>query len=941
MGGRGAGLLCEREHELAVARAAIKEAAGGEGDVLLTEGPPGIGKTRLLEVIADLAAQAGFEVHRARGDDLESGFAYGVLRQLLAPCLTRLDPAVRAVVLEGPASVVASIVEGTGDHRTAGIDEEGLGAAHGLYRLTQDLADHQPRILCVDDAHWADLPSLHALGYLARRLDGLPVVVLLACRVPLDGHVGDLLGRLQSVSGTRRLMPGPLSEDAVATLAQAALQREPEPGFYGRLWHSTGGNPFLVHELLAALSAGEPAWDEFDSSDVERRVPDPVARFVLRRVAAAGEAASQLADAVAVFGEVTLHDAATLASLGELEAVRAADRLVAAHILTPGRCLRFAHPVLRQAVRGHIPPTRLSLAHAQAARLLANREAPLEHIAAHLLEALPRADPWIAETLLAAAAREQQRGSPETAVSLLIRALGEPPPPHLRQRVTLALGKAQAHSGHPQAVATARQALASASGPTEEAEAALHLTRTLGLSGDFWSALDLLDERTASGSGIDPDLALQLEAELLGVARLQVGIRDEALVRLDRLAPLALPPRRASRVLLANLALSALERNESPEKVAELAQMALARGWPVEDTSFQLVYAFESLTWIDRFDEAARACDTAAAAAQHSRSLTLSALAHGWRSVLNLRRGAVPDAEADARISYELVAGAYPSARTPFARAPLADALMARGELEEAGLVLADPEPAEQAEDNPFYLDSRGRFRLTQGDPVAGLKDLLACGQVLARRGGVDTPTMFPWRSQAALALLQTGDKRRAQELAAEELVLATKGQVPGAVAEALIAIGVIEGGDEGVRRLYGALEALEGSPRVLTRVRALTELGSMLRRNRQPRVARSFLASALDLAHRHGATAFADRAREELIIAGGRPRRTAQTGLDALTPSERRVAQLVADGLTNRQVANSLFVSSRTVTTHLTHIYQKLGAANRAELRVLLADNV
>jgi DNA-binding NarL/FixJ family response regulator len=114
-----------------------------------------------------------------------------------------------------------------------------------------------------------------------------------------------------------------------------------------------------------------------------------------------------------------------------------------------------------------------------------------------------------------------------------------------------------------------------------------------------------------------------------------------------------------------------------------------------------------------------------------------------------------------------------------------------------------------------------------------------------------------------------------------------------------------------------------------------------MLRRNRQRQAARGILVDALDLAHRHGASALADRAHEELVIAGGRPRRAAITGLDALTPSERRVAQLVAKGLTNRQIASRLFVSARTVTTHLTHIYQKLGPVSRAELSAMLPDSI
>lgn len=936
---RGADLLCEREHELAVARAAIVEAAAGDGSLVCVEGPAGIGKTRLLEAIAHVAAGVGFQIHQARCDELESGLAYGALRQLLAPGLARLDPSVRAVVLEGPASVTAALVEGRNDRADTRVDDDALLIAHGLYRLLQNIAERSPQMLVVDDAHWADASSLEAVGYLVRRLDGLPVLAAIGCRLPIEGRVGDRLARMRSVPQTRRLTPAPLSEHAVASLAEDALGDSPKPGLPSRLWHVTGGNPFFVHELLAAHRAGAPAWDTIDDRDGPRLVPERVAESVLGRVTAAGDAAARLADAVAVLGEARLHDATTLAALDEAEGVAAADRLAAADVLTSGAQVRFVHPIARQAIRAHISPARLALAHARAARLLSDRGTPLDHVAAHLLEALPRADPWVTTTLLAAATQQQQRGSPETAVALLLRARDEPPPQHLRQPVTVALAHAQARSDHPQAATTAREALAGAHGSGEKAEAALHLVRTLGLSGDPWSALDLLHELTVGRSGVDPDLALQLEAELLGVARFQADTRPEALVRLDRLAPRARPARRATRVLLANLALSALERNQAPHEVAELARMALADGWPADDVSFQLVYAFEALTWTDHLDDAARAADAVMAAAHEGSSLSLSALGLSWRASINLRRGAVADAEADARISYDLIAGAAPW-RIPFHRAHLADALLVRGEVTEAARVLADPEPDEQADDNPFYLDSRGRLHLMQGHARAGLEDFRACGQALARRGGVDAPATFPWRSRCAFALQHLGEGEQARELARDELALATAGQVPGAIGEALITVSLVEDGDAGVRRLHDALEVLQDSPRVLIRVRALTELGAMLRRNGQPRTARDHLATALDLAHRHGATALADRAHEELVIAGGRPRRATRTGIDALTPGERRVAQHVAQGLTNRQVAHSLFVSTRTVTTHLTHIYQKLGISSRTHLTRLLTSD-
>lgn len=240
-----------------------------------------------------------------------------------------------------------------------------------------------------------------------------------------------------------------------------------------------------------------------------------------------------------------------------------------------------------------------------------------------------------------------------------------------------------------------------------------------------------------------------------------------------------------------------------------------------------------------------------------------------------------------------------------------------------------------------MYLERRGRFRLAQGDAAGALDDFRACGRGLAGRGGVDTPSMLAWRSQAALALLKMGEKERAHELATAELELAKISQVPGAIGEALIATGLVDGGDQGIRRLREAVEVLEASPRVLTRARAMIELGSMLRRNREVQAARPFLVAALDLGHRHGATALAERAREELIIAGGRPRRAARTGLEALTPAESRVALLVAQGLTNGQIARSLFVSTRTVTTHLTHVYEKLGITNRQELSLFLNEAV
>lgn len=143
------------------------------------------------------------------------------------------------------------------------------------------------------------------------------------------------------------------------------------------------------------------------------------------------------------------------------------------------------------------------------------------------------------------------------------------------------------------------------------------------------------------------------------------------------------------------------------------------------------------------------------------------------------------------------------------------------------------------------------------------------------------------------------------------------------------------------MERLHTAVDILADSPRLLTRIRSLIELGALTRRNGQRKTAQEPLKAALDLAHLHGAIALAERARDELVVAGGRPRRAALTGLAALTPSEYRVAQLVGRGHSNREIADMLFVSPRTVSTHLTHIYQKLGHAGREELSAFLREHL
>jgi DNA-binding CsgD family transcriptional regulator len=232
---------------------------------------------------------------------------------------------------------------------------------------------------------------------------------------------------------------------------------------------------------------------------------------------------------------------------------------------------------------------------------------------------------------------------------------------------------------------------------------------------------------------------------------------------------------------------------------------------------------------------------------------------------------------------------------------------------------------------------SRGRLRLAQGDAQSALDDMLTA-QEIGGRYGIANPALAPCGSIAALALARLGRGAEARDVVAAELAVARRFGAPGTLGIVLCAAGLIEGADAGIQNLREAVANLARSPAQLQHARALAELGAALRRAGARREAQEHLRQALDLADRCGGKAVADQARAELVITGARPRRRRIAGVESLTPSERRVAELAAQGMTNRQIAQSLFVSHPTVVTHLSHCYQKLDIRSRDQLSGALA---
>jgi DNA-binding CsgD family transcriptional regulator len=227
---------------------------------------------------------------------------------------------------------------------------------------------------------------------------------------------------------------------------------------------------------------------------------------------------------------------------------------------------------------------------------------------------------------------------------------------------------------------------------------------------------------------------------------------------------------------------------------------------------------------------------------------------------------------------------------------------------------------------------AKGTFALATGDPSAAAQSFLAVGAWMNAWGERD-PEMLAWRDGAALALAQLGDLERAHTLNNESIELARSIERPRALGIGLRTAAVITGGKESVELMRQAVGVLASTPARLEHARALIDLGAALRRQNHRKEAREPLREGVELARRRGATALVERGQTELIAAGSRPRRVALSGVEALTPSERRVARLAAEGLSTPEIAQQLFVTVNTVESHLRHVYSKLGIHSRDEL--------
>ncbi len=911
-----------RDPELAVLSAAVAGAVAGRGGLVLAEGPAGIGKTTLLRGACTGPGEPG-RVLTARGLALEGGFSYGIVRQLLEPVRAAAGPGEWDGLLDGAAGLAARVFDGA----EAGPVEDDVPHAvtHGLYWLVANLASRGPLVIAVDDAHWADAPSLRWLAHLGARIEDLPVAVLLAVRDGPDQPA--LIEELRAGPAVTSLRVEPLAPQATAALVRQRLGHADDE--LCQACHAcTGGNPFLLEALAVALRA---PGDGDLLARVDRLGPEPVARAVLRRVAQLGEDAGPLTRALAVLGgPAPLRHAAALAGQDAAQAARLADRLRAADVLAPGSVLEFAHPIVRAAVYESIPPGERALAHAAAARLLDRDGADAERVALHLLRSEPAGQAGVVPVLRAAAMAASGRGAPGPAADYLRRALDEPPGPAERPAILLDLGLALARERSPAAPAALRDEVRLATS-AQHGTAALLAARVLGIWGDHETAAVICTEALA-GPQADQDTADSLEAELFANtwidAATAAGARTRARDRLaDRQAPGGWP------VYAALLATGA---GQPPgDALARLAPVLAGGLAGIPPDSLTAVYVLLVLIWNDELGMARGICDAVLAGARSRGSASMVAHVSCLRAMIMRRLGQLEDAAADARLALDFKLATSPPLAVAWAAAPCVDALTCLGRLDEADAVAAaaaERQPPPGWIHTLLFRQARGALRVAQQRPAEALEDLTAAAEGWLGLG-LDNPALAEWRTAAAAAQAALGHPAEAAALAGEQLALARKSGSAATLGAALRGYAVTAASQEAGPSLAEAVKVLEATPARYELALALAGLGSHLRRTGRPGEARGPLRRALDLAQRCGAAPLAEAARRELLATGARPRRTALTGPDALTSTERQVAELAAEGRSNRQIAQHLFVTLPTVETHLRHAFRKLGIASRGEL--------
>jgi DNA-binding CsgD family transcriptional regulator len=914
-------LLLERERELALLAELARGVRHGHGVAVVIDGEAGIGKTTVLAAARADAERAGLRVLGAQGRELEQDLPYGVAQQLFTGLAREPEGDMRERLFAGPAQRVHPLLVGETP------EADGFALRHSLFWLLANVAADGPLLLVVDDAQWADRISLRFLSYAVERIDDLPILLVLAGRSPVRSVVE--LDSMAQRRTTVRLSLKALSAEACAVMVRTVCP-EASADFIDGCTTGTQGNPLflrqVVDEAARSLTVGTvPAFESLRFNDV--------GETVMRRLGSLEPEVQALAQAAAVVGEGgQLRHAAQVADLGMDVAQLHADALANVGLIRPGHVVRFIHPLVADALRATIPPGRRSVGHRQVARLLAH-EGDAQRASTHLLHVAPAADAEVVQLLRSQARRSGSAGAADVAATMLRRALAEPPDARDRSAVLAELGEAELQSGEPEALSHLEEARRLAESGYDLERASRLLATAYAVHGPMAASADVLDAAIHALAHDQSDRAGRLRAELLAFAQLEHTATARTQAELRKAAKDCTGRTETERILLAadGYAHAIMWTAPAAEAAAEL-ETAVEHGLigDLDPDNPVVGLAMSGLVLAGAWTTAAHVIEQEVARARAKGRSRALAQAAAINSRLARLRGDLDRAETDARLAVGLSTDAYPTL-LPYSLAVLVMSLTARGDLAAACQALTDHSawgdvpPTTPA---ATLLLARASLHCALRDPQSAVADLDRLGGFVDARG--DWPPA--WIPDLVDVLRAAGRLDDAAKLAERHVADAERWAQPTDYAEALRSLAQARDGND-VELLEQALGCLEDGTSPLVRTKVLRDLGSALRRTNRRAEARPALLEALDLANSMRSAALVDQIRVELAACGVRPRRSAQTGVDSLTASELRIANLARDGLTNPEIAQSLFITRKTVEKHLASAYRKLNINTRAEL--------
>jgi len=910
-------MIVGREPERRVIEGLVAGARIGAGGALVLAGEAGIGKTALLEDAVTLAV--GMRVLRATGSETDREVAFGGLLQLLRPVLEHLERI--------PAPQAESLAVALALRRGAGGDRFAVGAA--TLSLLSRVAEDQPLALVVDDAHLLDRPSADAIVFAARRLMADPVVVLAAVRAGEPSAFAESDLPVLDVPGV------PL--DVVRQLVARHGPGHQADALAPRLHRATGGNPLAIIELLA-----DPERLERSAPDLPLPVPTTLGQVFAQR---AGRLSAQARTAV-LLAAVTGGDLpATARACEHLDVpVAALAEAETAQLVTvaEGR-IAFRHPLVRSAVYGDAAPEARRAAHAAAAATLPAHDA--ERRAWHLCEAAIAPDEGTAAALADVGGRAGERGAHSVAATALERAGRLTPDAAARARRLTDAGEAAWLAGQ---VERATGLLDEAAGPAPPSSALGQAGRIAWLRGRMATrcgspadARDVLLAAGADAAPTDGDLAVALLAEAVH-ACYYLGDAGSALLAAERLERLLAAGRGPRAVVLGTMAAGmarVLAGRGGVDGIRRAVDLLVESPGLLDDTS-RPVWLYLGPLWLRDSGAGRRLlADAVDDLRAHAAAGMLPALLFHMA-----RDDATADRWAAAEVGYdEGIRLARETGQTTDLAACLAGLawLEARQGREAACREHAAEATRLTVERGIATYEAWARFAVGELDLVLGrtgdaLAHFTELDALLTRLGFGDAD-LSP-APEIVEALLRLGRVAEGRAVATAYLERATAKGQPWALARAERTAGLLCADDDVDERFEAARLLHDRTLDGFEAARTALAYGSRLRRARRRVDARGPLREALAAFERLGARPWADAADRELRATGETARRRGTSDAAELTPQERQIAVMLAEGRTTRQAAAALFLSPKTVEYHLRHVYLKLGISSRPELSRALA---